>query len=577
MELNCGTRQRRGEGAVRKFRLWLSRGAKDADGYNGGDGEFAMRDKKWPRTILAAILAVLLAVTACGPQDTDDTDTDADVPRDPQIVGLSIQDEPASLDPTKTIQLTAYQVLAHIMESLVYIGDDGAPQPWLAESWDIEDEGKTLIMHIREGRKFSDGTTVDAEAVAWSLNRHLDPEVASVNKAQVGPLETVEAVDDYTVRLEFSEPFAPIWVNLAGVWLGVLSPTAGEEEGGDFGRKPISSGPFMIKEYTPATGFVLVPNPHYENHRADVDNPGPPKIDELHIKIIPEEGTRVAALETGEIHLGDAPREELDRFKDDPGFVLTMAETNNNLSMIEVNPFKPPMDNLLVRKAIAYAVDIEQIAEAAYADVVTPNWNPLPNALLGWDPAIGEQYGYRHNPEKAKELLAEAGYVQNADGKWEDQNGEPLTIIIYSYTLQNGIRGGQTIQENLRSIGINAELEMFEVATCIAKLSEREHHINFMWWSWWDPVIMSLIFKCPGWEGVFCDPELDEILIAAETELDPDRREELVKEAQIWLLENVGVIPICTNWSVFLQRAELQDVKLSALNRVLLNDATIAP
>ncbi len=535
-----------------------------------------MRKIKWISVATAAVMVGMLVLAACGqPTETTDDPDVPDVPDVPQIVGVAIQDEPASLDPTKTIQLTASQVNAYLMESLVYIADDGAPRPWLAESWELEDEGKTIIFKIREGRKFSDGTPVDAAAVAWTFNRHLDTEDPSVNRAQLGPLAEVVALDDLHVKMVFNEPFAPIWVNLAMGWQGILSPTAGEAAGNDFGRHPVASGPFMIKEYIPASGFVLVPNPHYENYRGDVDNPGPPKLSEVHIKIVPEEGTRVAALETGEIHLGDAPREEIDRFADDPDFSLTMMERMNNLSMIEVNPFKPPMDNLLVRKAIAYAVDIEQIAEAAYADVVSPNWNPLPNALLGWDPALGDRYGYKHNPEKAQELLAEAGYVQNSAGKWHDSDGNPLTIIIYSYTLQNGIRGGQVIQENLRSIGINAELEMFEVATAIAKLHEREHHLNFMWWSWWDPVILSLIFKSPGWQGVMADPELDEILIAAETELDAARREELVHEAQIWLLDNVGVIPICTNWSVFLYRSELQGIKLSALGRVLLNDVEI--
>lgn len=537
-----------------------------------------MRNASWIRTLIAVLLVGMLVLSACGPRDTaDDPDTPdtPDVPDVPQKIGIAIQDEPASLDPTRTIQLTAAQVNSYILESLVYIGEDGAPRPLLAESWEIEEDGKIIIFKMREGLKFSDGTPVDAAAVAWTYNRHLSEENPSVNREQLGPLKEVVQIDDLHVKMVFSEPFAPIWVNLAMTWQGILSPTAGQAAGDDFGRNPVAAGPFMIDQYIPATGFVLVPNPHYQNFRAQVENPGPPTIQEVRISIIPEQGTRVAALETGDIHFGDAPLEELDRFEADPGFSLTTMERNNNLSMIEVNPFKPPMDNLLVRKAIAYAVDIEQIAEAAYAQAVSPNWNPLPNALLGWDPAIGEEYGYRHNPERAKELLAEAGYTQTGDGQWVDDNGDPLTIIIYSYTLHNGIQGGQVIQENLRSIGINAKLELFEVATCIAKLHEREHHVNFMWWSWWDPVILSLIFKTPGWQGVFSDPELDQILIAAETELDPDRREELVHDAQIWLLENVGVIPICTNWSVFLHRAELEGIQLTPLGRVLLNDAVL--
>lgn len=527
------------------------------------------------RGLAAVVLALSLAVTACGGRTPEREAGAPEAPKKPQVVGVAIQDEPASLDPARTIQLTAYQVLNFVMESLVYIGPDKKPHPWLAESWDIQDDGKVIVFKIREGRQFSDGTPVDAHAVAWSLNRHLDPATGAINRAQLGPIQSVEAIDDYRVRMAFEKPFAPLWVNLSSVWMGVLSPAAAEKVNNDFGRHPVASGPFMIKEYIPASGFVLLPNPHYQNFRGDVDNPGPPRIEELRVRIVPEEGTRVAALETGELHLGDAPREEIGRFRDDPDFTLIIAEENINLSMVEINPFTPPTDNLLVRKAIAYAVDIEEISDAAYAGLATPNWNPLPNALLGWDPAIGERYGYRHNTDRAKELLRQAGYSQNAAGRWIGPDGRPLTIVLYSYTLQNGTRGAQVIQQNLESIGITVDLQMFEVATAIAKLKERQHNINFMWWSWFDPVFLSLVFKCPGWQQVYCDPKLDEILVAAESEVDPTAREALVKEAQIYLLENVGVVPITTNWSVFLHRAELKNVKLSALNRILLNDAVI--
>lgn len=495
-------------------------------------------------------------------------------PKKAQVAGLAIQDEPNSLDPVETIQLTAYQVDNFLLEPLVYIGPDKKPHGWVAESWEVQDGGKVIVFKIRQGRKFHDGTPINAEAVAFTFQRHLDPSNNSAQRAVVGPLEKVEVLDEYTVRFTYSRPFAPVWTNLASPFLGIVSPTAVQKYGKDFGRNLVGSGPFKLEKWIPATGFDLVRFEDYTSPRIDVENKGPVKLERLHIRILPEEGARVAALETGQIHMGDAPREEIERFKSDPNFNVVISERANNLSMIEVNPFKPPTDNIHVRKAIAYAVDIEKIAAAAYAGLATPNWSPLPMGNTGWEKEIGEKYGYRHNPDKVAEHLKQAGYTKSAEGIWV-KDGKPLTVVLWTYTLPNGMKGGQVIQDNLKAAGFVVKLETFEVASMIAQLPERKHNLNFMWWSGWDPNFLSLVWKSPGWKKVYSNPELDRILEKADTELDPVKRMEYVREAQKFLLEDVGVIPICTNWDVRLTRAELKGFKVDALNFIVLNDAYI--
>ena len=172
-------------------------------------------------------------------------------------VGIAIQDEPSSLDPVETIQLTAYQVLNYMMESLVYIGPDSNPHGWVAESWTINDEGTVIDFAIREGRLFHDGTVIDAEAVAFSFQRHLDPETPSANRTGLGTLETVEVTGPNTVRFSYSAPYAPVWTSLASPFYGVVSPTAVAALGADFGRNVVGSGPFKLVSWTPATGFSL--------------------------------------------------------------------------------------------------------------------------------------------------------------------------------------------------------------------------------------------------------------------------------------------------------------------------------
>ena len=490
-------------------------------------------------------------------------------------VGIAIQDEPSSLDPVETVQLTAYQVLNYMMESLVYIGPDDTPQGWVAESWTTNDEGTVIDFVIREGRSFHDGTPIDAEAVAFSFQRHLDPDAASANRTGLGTLESVEVTGEYEVRFSYSEPYAPVWTSLASPFYGVVSPTAAEAFGDEFGRNIVASGPFMLEEWIPATGFDLVAMPGYTTPRIDVANKGEMMIDQLEIRILPEEGTRVAALETGVIHFGDAPRGEIDRLQDDPRFSVVINEQNNSFTMLEVNPFLAPMDDVRVRKAVAYALNIEDIAFVAYEGFATANYTPVPLGNTGYRADIGEEYGYHQDLERSAELLREAGYEMNGDGVWA-MDGEPLELIFWTYTLPNGMKGGQLIQQQLLEAGFAVDFQTFEVASMIGQLADRVHHVNFMWWSGWDPIFLTYVFRTPGWAGGYQNEQLDEILDRAATELDPAARQEIVEEAQIFLLENVGVIPIATDWSVFLTRSDLlEGLELDALGFVLLNDARL--
>ena len=490
-----------------------------------------------------------------------------------QTVGMAIQDEPTSLDPVETIQLTAYQVLNYILEPLVYIGPDKQPHGWVAESWDVSAGGKVITFHIRHGRSFSDGTPVDANAVAFSFNRQLDPDKKSANRTGLGTLEKVDVVDPYTVRFTYKEPYAPVWTSLASPFYGIVSPTAAKKYGKDFGRNIVGSGPFKLVKWTPAVGFDLARVDDYTSPRIDVENHGPMHIAKLNIRILPEEGTRMAALQSGAIHYGDAPLEQVPSLENNPKFNVVINKQNNSFTMLEVDPFKAPTNDVAVRKAIAYSLNIADIMAVAYAGLGTPDYTPLPIGNTGYDAAIGEKYGYHQDLEKAAQILQDDGYTKSG-GVWQ-KNGKPLTLAFWTYTLPNGTKGGQVIQQQLQQAGFKVDMQTFEVASMIAKLKEHQHNINFMWWSGWDPIFLSYVFHTPGWAGVYADPALDKILDQAATELDPAKRQQLTEQAEIYLLQNVGVIPIGTDWSVILTRSDLQGLKLDALGFILLNDARL--
>jgi peptide/nickel transport system substrate-binding protein len=275
-----------------------------------------------PRIVRAVVILALLITTSAGltlgsltPLAAARSQGEGE-PVQGGVLRLSLGEDPDQLDPARTIELTASQVMEVVYDRLVYIDDEGLPQPWIAESWEISDDGKVITFKIREGMKFHDGTDVDANAVKFSYDRILDPEMAAPYKSFVETLESVDAPDATTAVFNFSEPYAPFFTN--STIIGIVSPAAVEQFGDDFGHNPVGSGPFMFKEWQPGTKIVFERFPDYVNPREDDTNKGPAYVDSIEYNIIGEAATRTAAFESQELDLLDIEFEDVERFSQTP-------------------------------------------------------------------------------------------------------------------------------------------------------------------------------------------------------------------------------------------------------------------
>src|SRR5947209_7432001 len=168
--------------------------------------------------------------------------------------------------------------------------------PELAQSWEVLDEGKTYVFHLVEGVKFHDGTDFDASAAKWNIDRIRDPEVKSWVRPYYEEIDTVEAVDKYTLRIRMKEPSGALPIVLAGYFQGVpmASPKSFETYGKDWVQHPTGTGPYMLKEWIPGKHVILTKNPHYFN-------PGLPYLDTLEFRIMKDPLTASAAIRSGEI------------------------------------------------------------------------------------------------------------------------------------------------------------------------------------------------------------------------------------------------------------------------------------
>ena len=496
-----------------------------------------------------------------------------------QTVSLRLGEDPETLYNVNTISLTAGNVINQfILERLVYFGEDGAPKPWLAESWTVSDDQKVITFTLRDGISFTDGTPFNADAVAQHFQAIMNPDNASPQMANMGPLESIEATDDLTVVFTYSEPFAPAFGAIAGSGGGINSPTAVAELGDSYGRSPVGTGPYVFERWIPGTSISLTRNPDYhEQFRDDVENKGAPYAERFELMVIAEEGVAQAALETGELTASVLSADTIPLFADSPDFNIIIDKSSGNLVFLEFNMTQPPFDDPEFRRAVGYAVDRGAAVEAAWAGYGSVALSPLSAAIPGYDAAVAEEYGTPYDPEKAKEILAGIGWTDSDGDGTIDKDGQEAEYRILSYAGFTHIdRTLQVVQANLKDIGIAVDLETSDWGAFYPSLLQDGWEMDLMRWTDKDPDILNQLYLGDGHrDKLIPNPEIDAILERCSATMEPEARMSCVSEAQVALLENAVSVPILTNWGVYATQANVSGYHFDYLGYLMATDIKV--
>lgn len=488
-----------------------------------------------------------------------------------------------TLDPKFTNASISWQVFSNIYDPLLSRNMELEYEPLVAESFETSEDGLSYTFKIREGLKFHDGTPVNAEAVAFTFNRILDPESPGPTVSWLGPLEGVEAVDELTAQFNLSEPFSPLLGNAAAsAYYGIVSPDAVKKFGDDYGKNPVGSGPFKFKEWVSGERITLVRNDDYVNHRSFNTNQGAPYLEQLVFRNIPEEQTQVAAFETGEINLIAMPPQQLDRFQDQDAYELHIPEQSTGImflefSMAETNgklEFVAPVNDVNVRKAMAHAIDSQTIVDRVLFGLAVRNFGLMPTGNLGYTPEI-EEFGYHYDPEKAKSLLEEAGWTEGDDGV-RQKDGKPLEMVFWTWSDTTQQRTAEVIQAQLAEVGISANLEVMEVATLLARLTDdNQSQIDLMSWGWSEADLLYMMTSGSSQFGLYQEysPEYKEQVTAARQTSDLDERAQHYFEAMKIALADVAVVPLWSAVTAWGTRAEVIDFHLGPKGYVTYHDA----
>ncbi len=477
--------------------------------------------------------------------------------------------DPDTLDPALSSSIVSSLIFQYIYDSLVYIGEDHVPHPWLAQKWDITADGKQINFTIQTGVKFHDGTALDGAAVKASFDRVLDPSIASIRKTGMGPITGIDLVDPQTVRFNFSAPYAPLFTNLEGN--GVVSPTALQKYGDKFGHNPVGTGPFKFKEWATGQSVSLVRYEDYVQFRDDYKNKGPAYLDGLMWKVIGDPATSNAALLSGELDIAGVDLTQASTVQNNPEFKVYIWKDRDGFIFVEYNMNKPPFDDLALRKAMAYSMDRDGMVKSAYNGFATANLLPIPNGVAGWDKSL-EQYAYSYDLDKAKKALTDGGYTQASDGTMQ-KDGKPIEFTMLVYSGNAPLKtDSQIIQQSLQQIGIKCDIKVLDFSAELPQLNSGDFECDIMRWTSPDPNILSLMFKTPGWRKQMHDSQLDALCTTADTTLDPAKRVDAVHAVVKYLLDQAIVAPIVTDWSLWAVHQYVKDYSLTVFGNARMAD-----
>lgn len=504
--------------------------------------------KKSMLLMLALMLALVTFLAACSnnndtqaPTDADNDDAAEQTPAAEQVLIFARGGDSVSLDFSSVTDGESSRVTKQIYETLIEFDADSFDLgPGLATEWDVDEDGLVYTFKLREGVKFHDGTDFNAEAVKINFERWADPEhpfafkeegyTYSVYGQQFGGykgdpghvIEEINVLGDYEIQFVLNNQLGSFLQNMGMTYFAITSPAALEEHGSRINENPVGTGPFKFVSWTRDDTIVLE---KFEDYWQE----GLPKLDRVIFKVIPDNSARLTALRSGEVDLIDGLNpDDLPTIEAD-GSLALFDRAPNNIGYLGFQVEKEPFNNKLVRQAINHAINKEDLIFALYGGRAEAAKNPFPPGYLGYNDAITP---YDYNPERAKELLAEAGYPDGFEfDLW--------TMPVARPYMPDPERAAEALQADLAQIGVKANIVTMEWATYLEKTALGEQEMYMLGWSGvnGDPdyFLSNLLHSSAiggGNRSFYSNPEVDALLDEAKTTHDPEVRAELYKKAQ---------------------------------------------
>ncbi|WP_079710669.1 ABC transporter substrate-binding protein [Paraliobacillus ryukyuensis] len=443
-----------------------------------------------------------------------------------------------SLDPATETDGETFYVTQQIYDTLIDYEDGTTKlQPALATEWEASEDGKTFVLTLRDGVTFQDGTPFNAEAVVANFERWMSAEdfiyygsmFGGYGEDEANIIERVEATSDLEVTFQLKRPSAPFLKNLAMSPFAIASPEAFDS----LAENPVGTGPFKLDDWARNETITLVKNEDYWED-------GKPYLNRVIFQVIPDNSARLTALQNGEIDLMDGVNPSDQTIIESDKNLKVFSRAPLNVAYMPMNNETAPFDDPLVRQAVNHAIDKEALIEGFFEGNAEPAKNMLPPTIDGYNDEI-EPYAY--DVEKAKELLAEAGYEAGEleVDLWTMDNPRPY--------MPAPAKIAESIQKNLADVGIIANIQTLDWSTYLEKAKNGEMPTFLIGWIGdngdADNFLYTLLGTGSGNNYSFYSNEaVDKILLEAQAATDDAARADLYKQAQVLIHKDAPVVPL---------------------------------
>lgn len=533
--------------------------------------------------VLAAVLASGMILTACGGSGnsgasnngTQKTEAGNNTAAGGLDLAVEIGPDPETIDPSLNSAIDAGNVILHAFETLLTFDENNTIVPGQAETYDVSEDGLTYTFHLRDGLKWSDGSDFTAEDFVYSWKRMADPETAAPYAADMlsmvkgyeeaagGNIDAlaVSAPDAKTFVVELSSPCVYFDKIVTHASMAPVKKDVVEANGDQWSLTPetyISNGPLKMIEWVPGSHMTFARNENYWN--ADKVT-----LNTLKFVLMEDANAAYSAYQTDEVQMiKDVPTEEILKLKSSPEFYL---ESRMATTYVIFNIQKEPFDNVLVRRALSLAVDRAYIANTLMMGTALPATNFVGPGVS--DVEAGSSFeevtrknnggdffdvnNYDSDLEKAKELLAEAGYP----------DGEGFPVIEY---MTNDAGYNKPVAEYLQNawqeLGIRMDIKIVEWSTFTPTRRAGDFEISRGGWvyDYDDPSnMLNLLSSTSGNnDGKYSNPEVDQLLEQARDTADKAEHYEKLHEAENMIMEDAAVAPLVYSSDFFLQKPELK-------------------
>lgn len=448
------------------------------------------------------------------------------LPKDSLVVSLS--NDPITLNPILASDSVSFSVIDFLFNGIIRVDEDQKIQPDLAHQINILNKGLVYRIKLRKDVFFHDGVRLTADDVVFTYEKILDPKTNTVRRSDLVvndvPIKVLK-VDDFTVDFVLPEVFSPFISNLG---TGILPKHLLENQDintSNFNFNPVGTGPFVLKKWHVADNIILEPNERYYQ--------GKPLLKSLIIKIIPDSNSQIFSYETGEIDMVDLRPKDVSLIKEDPSSTVVFYPTKT-YTYLGFNLKNHLFEDRNVRMAIAHSIDKNSLVKAVlmgYGDVLN-----YPTCPLDWSYPEGLWYP-EYNPEKADEILDNAGWYRGPDG-FRYKNNQ---LFRFNCLIRQGSKdremAGVIIQQYLEKRGLKMELISLEWSSLLERLTSEKKDFDTTIMGWGlglDPDPYSIWYSKEYPNGFnlngYSNPEVDKLIILGRKTIDQEKRKEIYRK-----------------------------------------------